>query len=145
MATSSENDNSKKIIEIFKKHNIECKLISGISVGFYLAKIDFILTGADAVCESGGIISTIGTNTIAVCAKNSRKPLYVLVSSLKYLKRYFLEQKDLESLNQKYSETGEPIVDYTPPEYITSFFTDKGIFLPNAICDEMIQLFYNIN
>ena len=66
------------------------------------------------------------------------------MSSLKYLKRYFIEQKDLESLNHKYSKTGEPIVDYTPPEYITSFFTDKGIFLPNAICDEIIQLFYNL-
>jgi len=144
VASNSENDNSKKIIELFKKNDIECKLISGISIGFYLRKIDFVLTGADAVCESGGIINTIGTNTIAICAKSSRKPFYVLVSSLKYFKKYFLEQNDLESLNKKYSVTGEPIVDYTPPEYITTFFTDKGIFLPNAICDEIIQLFYNI-
>jgi translation initiation factor eIF-2B subunit alpha len=144
VASQSEKDNSKKIIEIFKKNDIDCKLISGISIGFYLPKIDFILTGATAICESGGIINTIGTNTIAICAKNLRKPFYVLVSSLKYYKRYFMEQNDLESLNKKYSITGEPIVDYTPPEYITSFFTDKGIFLPNAICDEIIQLFYNI-
>lgn len=144
LANNSENDNSKKIIEIFKKNDIDCKLISGISIGFYLPKIDFILTGADAICENGGIINTIGTNTIAICAKNSRKPFYVLVSSLKYFKKYFMEQKDLESLNKKYSITGEPIVDYTPPEYITTFFTDKGIFLPNTICNEIIQLFYNI-
>ena len=144
VVSQTEKDNSKKIIEIFKRNDIDCKLISGISIGFYLPKIDFILTGATAICESGGIINTIGTNTIAICAKNLRKPFYVLVSSLKYYKRYFMEQNDLESLNKKYSITGEPIVDYTPPEYITSFFTDKGIFLPNAICDEIIQLFYNI-
>ena len=144
VASQSDGDGSDKIIEIFKRNGVDCKLISGISIGFYLAKIDIILTGATAICESGGIINTIGTNIIAICAKNSRKPFYVLVSSLKYLKRYFIEQKDLESLNHKYSKTGEPIVDYTPPEYITSFFTDKGIFLPNAICDEIIQLFYNL-
>lgn len=144
VVSQTEKDNSKKIIEIFKRNDIDCKLISGISIGFYLAKIDFILTGATAICESGGIINTIGTSTIAICAKNLRKPFYVLVSSLKYFKRYFMEQNDLESLNKKYSITGEPIVDYIPPEYITSFFTDKGIFLPNAICDEIIQLFYNI-
>lgn len=144
VANQSKNDYSEKIIEIFKKNNVNCKLIQGISIGFYLPKIDFILTGATAICESGGIINTIGTNTIAICAKNYRKPFYVLVSSLKYLKRYFMEQNDLESLNKKYSKTGEPIVDYTPPEYINSFFTDKGIFLPNAICDEIIQLFYNL-
>ena len=144
IANNSENEDSQKIIKIFKKNEVDCRLISGLSIGFYLAKIDFILTGADAICESGGIINTIGTNTIAICAKNSRKPFYVLVSSLKYLKKYFMEQNNLESLNKKYSLSGEPIVDYTPPEYITSFFTDKGIFLPNAICDEIIQLFYNI-
>jgi len=144
VASQNENDNSIKIIEILQKNNVDCKLISGISIGFYLSKIDFILTGAGAICESGGIINTIGTNTIAICAKNSKKPFYVLVSSLKYLKRYFMEQNDLESLNKKYSITGEPIIDYTPPEYITSFFTDKGIFLPNAICDDIIQLFYNL-
>ena len=144
IANNSENEDSQKIIKIFKKNEVDCRLISGLSIGFYLAKIDFILTGADAICESGGIINTIGTNTIAICAKNSRKPFYVLVSSLKYLKKYFMEQNNLESLNKKYSLSGEPIVDYTPPEYITSFFTDKGVFLPNAICDEIIQLFYNI-
>ena len=144
IANNSENEDSQKIIKIFTKNDVDYRLISGISIGFYLSKIDFILTGADAICESGGIINTIGTNTIAICAKNARKPFYVLVSSLKYLKRYFIEQNDLESLNKKYSLSGEPIVDYTPPEYITSFFTDKGIFLPNAICDEIIQLFYNI-
>ena len=144
IANSSENDDSKKIVQIFKKNDVDCRLISGMSVGFYLSKIDFVLTGADAICESGGIINSIGTNTIAICAKNARKPFYVLASSLKYFKRYFIGQNGLESLNKKYSLLGEPIVDYTPPELITSFFTDKGIFLPNAICDEIIQLFYNI-
>jgi translation initiation factor eIF-2B subunit alpha len=143
LANNSENDNSKKIAEIFKKNDIDCKLISGISIGFYLPKIDFILTGADAICENGGIINTIGTNTIAICAKNARKPFYALVSSLKYFKRYFMEQKDLESLNKKYSITGEPIVDYTPPEYITTFFTDQGIFLPITIIKDIIILIPN--
>ena len=57
------------IIEIFKKNNVNCKLIQGISIGFYLPKIDFILTGATAIVERGGIINTIGTNTIAIMRK----------------------------------------------------------------------------
>ena len=67
-----------------------------------------------------------------------------MVSSLKFLEKNFLEQKELESINKKYSVTGEPIVDYTPPEYITTFFTDDGIFLPNTIGNKVIQLFYYI-
>jgi translation initiation factor 2B subunit (eIF-2B alpha/beta/delta family) len=54
-----------------------------------------------------------------------------------------MEQKDLESLNKKYSITGEPIVDYTPPEYITTFFTDQGIFLPITIIKGIIILISN--
>jgi translation initiation factor 2B subunit (eIF-2B alpha/beta/delta family) len=144
LGNNSLNENSNKVLELFKKYDIECKLITGISICYYLSKVDFVLTGADAICESGGIINDIGTNTIAICAKNSNKPFYVLVSSLKFLEKNFLEQKELESINKKYSVTGEPIVDYTPPEYITTFFTDDGIFLPNTIGNKVIQLFYYI-
>ena len=141
---TGENDDSNRISEILKKNDIDCKLVSGISIMLYLKDIDFILTGADAICENGGIINKVGTHTISVCAKQYSKPFYVLVSSLKYLKMYVMEQKDLNIINKKYSTTNNGIVDFTPPEFITTFFTDKGIFLPYAICDEIIKLFYNI-
>jgi len=141
---TGENDDSNKICEILKKNDIDCKLISGISIMLYLKDINFILTGADAICENGGIINKVGTHTISVCAKQYSKPFYVLVSSLKFLKKYIMEQKDLNIFNTKYSATNNGIVDFTPPEFITTFFTDKGIFLPYAICDEIIKLFYDI-
>ena len=141
---TSENDDSNKICEILKKNDIDCVLVNGISIMLYLKEIDFILTGADAVCENGGIINKVGTHTISVCAKQYSKPFYVMVSSLKYIKMYIMEQKDLKELNNKYSKNNTGIVDFTPPEFITTFFTDKGIFVPNAICDEIIKLFYNV-
>ena len=110
----------------------------------YLKDIDCILTGADAICENGGIINKVGTYTISVCAKQYSKPFYVLFGALKFLKMYVLEQKDLNEMNKKYSNTNNGIVDFTPPEFISTFITDKGIFLPYAICDEIIKLFYNI-
>ena len=137
-----EKDDSNKITEILINNDIDCILVSGISIMLYLKDIDFILTGADAICENGGIINQVGTHTISVCAKQYSKPFYVLASSLKFLKMYAMEQKDLSELNKKYSETNNGIVDFTPPEFITTFFTDKGIFLPYAICDEIIKLFY---
>ena len=139
-----ENDDSNKICEILQKNDIKCILVSGISIMLYLKDIDFILTGADAICENGGIINKVGTHTISICSKQYSKPFYVLVSSLKYIKMYIMEQKDLNNINEKYSTNNNGIVDYTPPEFITTFFTDKGIFLPYAICDEIIKLFYNI-
>ena len=34
-----------------------------------------------------------------------------------------------------------PMVDYTPPAYITLLFTDLGILTPSAVSDELIKLY----
>lgn len=34
-----------------------------------------------------------------------------------------------------------PLVDYTPPAYITLLFTDLGILTPSAVSDELIKLY----
>lgn len=143
VSQASEKDSSQEMMKQFKESDIDCKLILGVSIGFYLSKVDVILSGADAVCENGGIIHKIGTYTTAICANNFKKPFYVLVDSLKYLKLYALDQTDLQQTFIKYFNTDEINDDFTPPEFITLFFTDKGIFTPSAICDEIIQLFYN--
>ena len=142
--SSDENSDSNKICELLIKNDIDCKLVSGISIMLYLKNVDFILTGADAICENAGIINQVGTHTLSICAKQYSKPIYVLASSLKFLKMYIIEEKDLCLFNKKYSSTGNGIVDFTPAEFITTFFTDKGIFLPYAICDEIIKLFYTL-
>ena len=140
----NDNDLSKFMYEELKKNDISCKLIPAVSVAYHLMDIDIVLTGADAVCENGGIINKIGTFTTSICAKNFKKSLYVITDSLKFLKVYALDQKDLEQkLTDKYFILEEPIIDYTPPEFINMFITDIGIMTPSAISDELIQLFYN--
>lgn len=39
-------------------------------------KIDFVLVGAEGVCESGGILNAIGTLGLALVAKSYGKPFY---------------------------------------------------------------------
>lgn len=34
-----------------------------------------------------------------------------------------------------------PLVDYTPPSYITLLFTDLGVLTPSAVSDELIKLY----
>lgn len=129
-------------------NGIDCKVILDISVGFYMKDIDCVVVGADAVCENGGIINRIGTFTIAICAKNFKKPFYVMVECLKFLKMYPLDQSDIPQTVNKYNaettiEQEYNYNDYTPPEFITLLFTDIGIFTPSAVSDELIQMFYN--
>jgi translation initiation factor eIF-2B subunit alpha len=129
-------------------NEIEAKVILDISVGFHMKDIDCVVVGADAVCENGGVINRIGTFTLAICAKNFKKPFYVMVESLKFLKMYPLDQSDIpqtvnKNENDKNFENSYNYCDYTPPEFITLLFTDIGIFTPSAVSDELIQMFYN--
>ena len=34
-----------------------------------------------------------------------------------------------------------PVVDYTPPPYISLLFTDLGVLTPSAVSDELLKLY----
>lgn len=147
--TESRPENAgENMVKILTEQGIESRLILDSSVGYHMKDVDCVLVGADAVCENGGIINRIGTFTLAICAKNFKKPFYVLVESLKFLKMYPLDQSDIpESVNTYKNERNIDCYfnycDYTDPEFITLLFTDIGIFTPSAVSDELIQMFYN--
>lgn len=111
---------------------------------------DISFLGAEGVGESGGIINRIGTYTMALCAKYMNKPFYVLSESFKFSRLYPLNQRDLPN-SYKYLQRGNgindnfdkvhPLVDYTPPLFITLIFTDLGILTPSAVSDELIKLY----
>lgn len=131
-----------------EKSGIDCTLILDSAIGYVMENVDMVLTGAEGVVESGGIINRIGTLTMALCAKEMNKPFYVLAESFKFSRLYPLNQRDLpneykyprKALGGDLSKT-HPQVDYTPPAYITLLFTDLGVLTPSAVSDELIKLY----
>lgn len=126
---------------------IECTLILDSAMGYVMETVDMVFVGAEGVVESGGIINRVGTFTMAMCAREMKKPVYVLVESFKFSRLYPLNQRDLPN-DYKYSKPSlvdiskaHPLVDYTPPVYITLLFTDLGILTPSAVSDELIKLY----
>lgn len=121
------------------------------AVGYIMEKVDLVLVGAEGVVESGGAINKIGTYTMAVCAREMNKPFYVVAESFKFTRIYPLNQHDLPNefkYQSKKMITSDmdlsrehPMVDYTPPAYITLLFTDLGILTPSAVSDELIKLY----
>jgi len=129
--------------KLLSEHNIPCTVILDSAVGYIMERIDIVLLGAEAVVESGGIINKIGSFQIAVMAKAMNKPVYAAAETYKFLREYPLKQKEIGNAS-KYStceEKGHPLVDYTPPSYITLLFTDLGVLTPSAVSDELIQLY----
>ena len=70
-------------------------LVLDASVGYIMSQVDFVVMGAEGVCESGGIINKIGSYTIALCAKELNKPVYVTCESFKFVRFFPLGQQDL--------------------------------------------------
>ncbi|KAL1434328.1 hypothetical protein MTO96_011956 [Rhipicephalus appendiculatus] len=147
---SAPDYSGRQLYEALAERGISVTLIVDAAVGYVLERVDTVLLGAEGVVESGGIINKIGTYTMAMCAKEKNIPIYVLAESFKFARKYPLNQKDLPD-EQKYpsdKRNGKadlskehPIVDYTPPAYITMLFTDLGILTPSAVSDELIKLY----
>lgn len=151
LVTRSSPDNTgEQMCQELHNAGIECTLILDSTIGYIMETIDIVMVGAEGVVESGGIINRIGTFTMALCAREMKKPFYVLAESFKFSRLYPLNQRDLpddykypkESLTNHDNLTKtHPIVDYTPPVYITLLFSDLGILTPSAVSDELIKLY----
>jgi translation initiation factor eIF-2B subunit alpha len=102
-------------------------------------------------------------------AKTLKRPFYVAVESYKFARMYPLSQRDVtdmcvcsaEKANNNINEISngsteisksslpsisaltleQPMVDFTPAEYITLLFTDLGVLTPAAVSDELIRLY----
>lgn len=61
-----------------------------------MEQIDFVLLGAEAAMENGGVVNTIGSFQLAMAAKAFGKPLYVALESYKFARMYPLSQKELQ-------------------------------------------------
>lgn len=147
--THSSPDNSgTQMCQELEAANIPCTLILDSAVGYVMEQVDMVMVGAEGVVESGGIINKVGSYTMAMCSKELKKPFYVLTESFKFVRIYPLNQQNLPK-EFKYSakklqkdlSKEHPMVDYTPPAYITLLFTDLGILTPSAVSDELIKLY----
>ena len=112
--------------------------------------VDIAHVGAEALVESGGAVSKLGTYGVAVAAKAASVPFYVAAESYKFSRLYPLGQKGLPE-ERKHVDFGpllpravrvnNPSRDYTPPKFISLLFTDLGVLTPAAVSDELIQLY----
>ncbi|ELU13833.1 hypothetical protein CAPTEDRAFT_222112 [Capitella teleta] len=141
----------KKMYNDLTALGIPTILILDAAVGYIMEKVDMVLLGAEGVVESGGIINKIGTYSLAICAKEMNKPVYAVAESFKFARIFPLNQQDMPNtfkypvslLKDKSVDLSvqHPLVDYTPPSFITLLFTDLGVLTPSAVSDELIKLY----
>ncbi|KAI7831931.1 translation initiation factor eIF-2B alpha subunit [Kickxella alabastrina] len=136
---------------------VPCEIVLDAAVGYIMEKVDMVLVGAEGVVESGGLINKIGTYQLAIIARAAKKPLYALAESFKFVRLYPLSQYDLPTYRgdllsfkdkaeakvdwQSELSRSNPMLDYTPPDFITLMFTDLGVMTPSGVSDELIKFY----
>lgn len=115
-----------KMARALSESGIPCTAVIDAAVAWSLEahRVDFALVGAEAVVESGGAVSKLGTYGVAVAAKAAGVPFYVAAESYKFSRLYPLGQRGLPE-ERKHVDFGpllpravrvdNPSRDYTPP------------------------------
>ena len=67
----------------FRKNGVECYEILTRSAAYVMERVDIVLLGAEAVVESGGVVSAMGSYGIAIAAHVHKIPFYIICESFK--------------------------------------------------------------
>ncbi|KAI1412183.1 putative translation initiation factor eIF-2B alpha subunit [Hypoxylon sp. FL1857] len=149
---------SLKVVAALRARGVQVATISESAAAYSMGKVNMVLVGAEAVTANGGIISRMGTYQLALLANARKKDFFVAAEQHKFGKTFPLDQfdlgfdQDILDFHASKGEEGEeekpatePVeepVDYTPPEFITSFLSDNGVLTPTDVAKMVIDLMY---
>ncbi|KAK8128248.1 Translation initiation factor eIF-2B subunit alpha [Apiospora sp. TS-2023a] len=144
---------SNSVVESLRAQGIQVATIPFTALAYAMGKVDKVIVGAEAVTANGGIISSMGTYSLAVLAKASRKPLYVAAEQHKFGKTFPVDEFDFSfdqhvinfysnnNKDTKGKEVSMPDpIDFTPPELIEAFFADHKVLTPDEVAKEVIDM-----
>lgn len=95
-----------------------------------MKNVDLILLGSDWITESG-FTNKIGTFSLALLARELRKPLYVAADTSKFAHSRFRNSPKSTSRSESFYQ--ELIFETTPNNLVTAFITDQAILTPNEV------------
>ncbi|KAK6214491.1 orotate phosphoribosyltransferase [Pestalotiopsis sp. IQ-011] len=154
---------SNRVVAALRAKGVSVATIPLSAVAFVMEKVNMVVVGAEAVTANGGTISRLGTYQVAQLARASKpkKPFYVAAEQHKFGKTFPAgqfdfgqvhfdqglldfhasrkEEDDAENTKPRPKPMENP-VDYTPPEYIDSFFSDHRVLTPIEVAKEVIDM-----
>jgi methylthioribose-1-phosphate isomerase len=129
-----------------KKNKIKAVLIVDGAIPYIMKTeaIKGVFTGADRIARNGDVANKIGTYSLALSARESNVPFYVVApsttfdSSLEGGEEIPIEEREKEEVTEFMGlktapldiEVRNPAFDITPNELINGFVTEKGIIYP---------------
>ena len=110
------------------------------AMGFFCKEADLAIVGADTIQSDGSLVNKVGTYPLALTCSALKKPFYVACDTPKFSKHATyenpikIETKLPTEIIGRRKLIGANVqniyFDITPPKFITSIITEKGIFDP---------------
>jgi ribose 1,5-bisphosphate isomerase len=109
-----------------------------------------VIVGADAITSEGNVVNKIGTATIALLAREARKPFYVVSELLKFdPATLYGEYEKIEerSRDEIWKEAPlelimrNPAFDVTPRDLIHGLICEEGIVSPQSVAEVMHRVY----
>ena len=140
---SEPGRNGERIARQLGAKGIPLIFIDDSEVELFISQTDTVMVGADRICVDGSLINGIGTYQVALAAKKSNVPFYVLCEKLKFDPRLKGNEVDLEEREStEFDGKGElasevtirkPSFDVTPPELISGVVTEDGMYTSEEV------------
>ncbi len=126
-----------KTAKELSRMGIHVILIVDSAVEFFIKDIDMVIVGSDALRKEG-VVNKIGTCSMAIVAKEYKRPFYVVGNTLKLdrRKKVIIEERSPYEIYVEHLKTLEiknPAFDITPWKYVKRVITEKGILTPGNI------------
>jgi len=112
--------------------------------------VDLVVVGADALTSEGNVVNKIGTGTIALLAREARKPFYVVSELLKfdpatlYGEYEKIEERSRDEVWKNAPaelDVRNPAFDVTPRHLIHGIICEEGIISPHAIAEVVYRVY----
>ncbi|MFQ6075177.1 MAG: ribose 1,5-bisphosphate isomerase, partial [Candidatus Bathyarchaeia archaeon] len=131
--------------EALGRFGIPVTLIIDSAVRYFMARMDKVVVGADAIAANGAVVNKIGTSAVALAAHEARVLTFVAAETYKFSPETMvgelvtIEERSATEVvpEDVLSKLGNirvrnPAFDVTPPDYIDLIITEKGIIPPQA-------------
>ncbi|MFH1382777.1 MAG: transglutaminase domain-containing protein [Chloroflexota bacterium] len=119
-----DKDYGEMTTKALRRYQIPSKIIPDNAVRHNLRTLGVqkVLVGADSILADGSLVNGWPTDWLALMARDSNIPLYVICETAKFNPRLTAEKVELEAG-----------FDLIPPELITGIVTEEGIIKPGDV------------
>lgn len=117
-------------------------LVADAACGVFVSQVAAVVCGADSVLADRRVVNKVGTYPLALAARATDVPFYVLCETLKIAAPDFalaLEQMPAEEILPSPIPgvtARNPYFDVTPAEGVTAIFTERGRLTPAQLAEQ---------